>query len=108
MGNVIDELRVLLDEYGWSSLEFRDLVDFQCSGEVIGFVFGEHSGDMTLYGKTGNSTGIISFWNENDFIGDAEKFEEIFDGLLDYLLRVPRRNWVHELSYVLDWGFQEV
>lgn len=62
---------------------------------------------MTVYGFAGNSIGIIEDWDFFE-ISEESYFLEVFEGLFDHLMRIPKRLWMHELVDVLGLGFKEV
>lgn len=105
--NVVNELIDLAKEFGFYENLFFDVVSFGDSKEPIGLVIDEDVEKVTVYGFAGNSIGIIEEWNFFE-ISEESYFLEVFEGLFDHLMRIPKRLWMHELVDVLELGFREV
>ena len=107
MVNVVTELLNLAEEFGFSDNLFFDVKAFGDSKEPIGLVINESAEKVSVYGFAGNSIGIIEDWDFFE-ISDESYFLEVFEGLFDHLMRIPKRLWMHELVDVLELGFREV
>lgn len=105
--NVVTKLIDLAEEFGFSENLFFDVDSFGNSKEPIGLIIDEVVERVTVYGFAGNSIGIIEDWDFFE-ISEESYFLEVFEGLFDHLMRIPKRLWMHELVDVLELGFREV